>query len=347
MRRFRLLADDLTGALDSAARFVPVFGAVPVSWRGETDLPVLGIDSATREGDESAARAAVATYAPALADAALAFKKLDSLLRGHTVAEITACLRAGAFDHAIIAPAFPFQRRITRNGRQLAHEVDVGVDLAAGLRAEGFAVSLCNPGMAASAGISLWDAASDPDLAAIVEAGRALRGTVLWCGSGGLAAALSGGTPPAPPLPRPVLALIGSDHEVARTQLDACVCRVTLRLGDGAVQVKTMLRGGMAAVDVELPADLPRSTAASAIAASFAELLSELERPGTLVVVGGETLRGVCDMLGATSLEVDGEIEPGLPTSHLRGGRWDGLRVVSRSGAFGGPASLARLLGEE
>jgi uncharacterized protein YgbK (DUF1537 family) len=324
-----------------------MFGAVPVSWQGEADLPVLAIDSATREGEESVARTTVTTYAPALADAALAFKKLDSLLRGHTVAEISACLRAGAFDHAVIAPAFPFQGRITRNGRQLAHGVDVGVDLGAGLAAEGFAVGLCRPGVAAPAGVSLWDAASDADLVSIVKAGRVLRGTVLWCGSGGLAAALSGGAPPAPPLPRPILALIGSDHEVARAQLGACACRVTLRPGDDAAAVKTMLRGGVAAVDVGLPTGLPRSAAASAIAATFAELLNEVKRPGTLVVVGGETLRAVCDMLGATSLEVHGELEPGLPVSHLRGGRWDGLRVVSRSGAFGGPGSLARLLGEE
>jgi D-threonate/D-erythronate kinase len=35
---------------------------------------------------------------------------------------------------------------------------------------------------------------------------------------------------------------------------------------------------------------------------------------------------------------------PGIPTSVLRGGVWDGLRIVSKSGAFGDAGLLARLL---
>jgi hypothetical protein len=46
--RVRLLADDLTGALDTAAEFVVVAGAVPVYWSGAIpeDLPATAaIDS--------------------------------------------------------------------------------------------------------------------------------------------------------------------------------------------------------------------------------------------------------------------------------------------------------------
>ena len=63
-------------------------------------------------------------------------------------------------------------------------------------------------------------------------------------------------------------------------------------------------------------------------------------------MTGGETLRDLCDGLGVTRLEVDGEIEPGVPTSLLRGGDWDGQRLVSKSGAFGDTGFLAGLLGE-
>jgi uncharacterized protein YgbK (DUF1537 family) len=63
-----------------------------------------------------------------------------------------------------------------------------------------------------------------------------------------------------------------------------------------------------------------------------------------LLVTGGETLHGVCTALGATHLEVQGRIVPGLPRSILRGGRWDGVTVVSKSGAFGTPALLRDLL---
>jgi uncharacterized protein YgbK (DUF1537 family) len=70
-----------------------------------------------------------------------------------------------------------------------------------------------------------------------------------------------------------------------------------------------------------------------------------LEPPGTLVAAGGETLRGLCVALGAQCLEVQGSIQPGLPRSILRGGRWDGVTVVSKSGAFGSPGLLRDLLG--
>ena len=63
-----------------------------------------------------------------------------------------------------------------------------------------------------------------------------------------------------------------------------------------------------------------------------------------MFVTGGETLRDLCGALGASHLEVDGEIEPGVPTSLLRGGAWDGQRIVSKSGAFGDAGFLARLL---
>jgi uncharacterized protein YgbK (DUF1537 family) len=80
------------------------------------------------------------------------------------------------------------------------------------------------------------------------------------------------------------------------------------------------------------------------MAAAFAALLTFLDPPGALFVAGGETLRQVCNCLGAERLDVDGEIIPGVPASTLRGGRWDGLRVISKSGAFGDAGLLVRLL---
>ncbi|MGH7044025.1 MAG: nucleotide-binding domain containing protein, partial [Acetobacteraceae bacterium] len=101
---------------------------------------------------------------------------------------------------------------------------------------------------------------------------------------------------------------------------------------------------GAVAVAVVVRPGASRAAAAAHIAGSFSRLLAGLDRPGTLVVAGGETLRAVCDGLEATMLEVDGALAPGVPASLLRGGRWHGLRVVSKSGAFGDSTWLARLL---
>ena len=45
----------------------------------------------------------------------IAFKKVDSLMRGNTLSELHAVT---GFDHCVLAPAFPGQGRITRGGRQ-------------------------------------------------------------------------------------------------------------------------------------------------------------------------------------------------------------------------------------
>ena len=277
----RLLADDLTGALDSAAWFVPVCGPIPVVWRDHDIPPNAAIDSGTRD---AYAPGAIERFAPLLVDGAPAFKKIDSLFRGHVALEIAACARH--FERVVIAPAFPAQGRITRGGRQLVRDGsawrDVGTDL---------------PG--------LRDAETDADLDAIVTEERTKAGRVLWCGTGGLAAALAGRKPvPRPKLPKPLLALIGSQHPVSRAQVAAA------------------------------PAD------------RVVTLIESVREAGTLIVSGGATLRDLCETLGATHLELDGQLEPGVPTSVLRGGARDGQRIVSKSGAFGDSGWLARLLGE-
>jgi len=348
MTRFRLLADDLTGALDSAAKFCAALGPVTVGWADDPAAPVLALDSSSREADAATARARTEALAPVLAGADLAFKKLDSLLRGHAAVEIAACLRVGKFDAVVVAPAFPAQGRITRRGRQLAHGSDVGVDLVGALAREGLQVARRRPGDDLPPGVSLWDAETEADLAAIAGLHRR---RVLWCGTAGLAGALCaalpttddpwvpafGGKTANDDLPRPIFALIGSEHPVARAQLGVCRRRVTL--DDGIVEI---VDG--AAVTVAVPPGTGRADAAQHIAAGFARLLAGLDRPGTLVVAGGETLRAVCAALGAHGLLVDGEVAHGVPISRLLGGRWDGVCVVSKSGAFGDPGLLARLL---
>jgi uncharacterized protein YgbK (DUF1537 family) len=61
------------------------------------------------------------------------------------------------------------------------------------------------------------------------------------------------------------------------------------------------------------------------------------------VVSGGATLHRLVDVLGARSLLVTGEPLPGVPRSVLKGGVWDGVTVISKSGGFGDPALLIRL----
>ncbi len=365
MTSMRLLADDLTGALDTAAAFVPLTGPVPGFWQGQLrdTLPEnAAIDAATREGDRETAVARQHLLAGFLAEADIGFKKIDSLLRGHSFAEIAACVASGHWDHVVLAPAFPFQGRVTRNAcqyrRDAGGEWQVVADLVAGVRAEGVAAVIARSDDGLAAGVNVFDAEEEDDLHAVVRRSLAAGGRVLWCGSAGLAQALVAVLAPAaislaPRLRAPVLGLFGSDNEVTAAQLVHCG-KFALRLQpvrepattreDASEIQKRLDRDGAAMVGFALPANTPRAAAALAMRGQIAALLPALRKPASLVVAGGETLRAVCDLLGATHLDVIGTVLPGVPHALLRGGAWDGVDVISKSGAFGAPQVLRDLL---
>jgi uncharacterized protein YgbK (DUF1537 family) len=359
MTSLRLLADDLTGALDTAAELVGLTGPVHAFWHGALPRelpPNAALDSGTRELDGARAVAASAALARHLDVAGIAYKKVDSLLRGSTIAEVAACLGAGGWERGVFAPAFPYQGRITRDGVQYARDAEgrwsaVYDDICAQLRSAGVPAQ---PGRLDQSppppGISVFDAETEDDLRRVAAYGRAAPGRVLWIGSGGLAQALAGdaSAEAASPLPLPILGLFGSDQAVTAGQLAACGSD-WLKLPDGGEASTRLLAGqiesnGRALASLDLPPDLPRAEAARRIEAALRGLVQTLPRPGTLLVAGGETLRGLCLSLGAGSLEVQGRIVPGLPRSILRGGRWDGVTVISKSGAFGTPTLLRDLL---
>ena len=64
-------------------------------------------------------------------------------------------------------------------------------------------------------------------------------------------------------------------------------------------------------------------------------LIGALDPPGTLIVAGGETLKASASRSVRQALQVAGRLVPGLPRSILQGGRWAGVDVISKSGAFG------------
>jgi D-threonate/D-erythronate kinase len=361
MAHLRLIADDLTGALDAAAQFATPERAIPVFLNGRLPASLPGsfaIDGGTRERDGIFAAAAATRHASIFAPrpGTISFKKMDSLLRGHCGPELVAILRAVPAARCVIAPAFPFHGRVTRDGLQFElrdgswHRV--GEDLRAKLESEGIAVRLVRAGGPVPEGASLWDAETDDDLRRIADAGRRLSAPVLWCGSGGLAMALAGGEAPAAgELARPILGLFGSDHPATAVQLRACG-RHVLRLSDGGGESAALVSSRLGAagaclVAFDLPAGMARSAASGHIAREIARLVQGVPPPGSLLVSGGETLGALCLSLRTDHLEVVGQVIPGVPVSVMRGGHWDLVRVVSKSGAFGHDKLLLGLLGQD
>lgn len=343
----RMLADDLTGALDTAAEFVGLCGPFDVIWADGAAASAsqsLAIDSGTRERSKAETVAIVGRLAPLLRDGTIAYKKVDSLLRGAWAAELGACLSAGHWASCVVAPAFDYQGRRTVDAQQYARTVEgdwhpVGDNLLDQLRRDGIEAQRGSADTLAQGGVQIFDAASDLDLDRVVEMARRMPGPVLWCGSGGLAGALARNQGAAAPLvmTRPVLGLFGSDQATTASQLAACgEATIALAEGEGGVSVQRKLADeGVALVKFAFPDGLSRAEAAQRIARELTALTATLDPPGTLIVAGGETLKAVCLALGARALQVTGRIVPGLPRSTLQGGRWAGVDVISKSGAFG------------
>ena len=133
MQNALVVADDLTGAIDTGHGFAARGRGVRVRLRGERrDAPgqaverdVLAVDTDSREAAPAVAAEAV-TRAIDAYPADLVYKKVDSTLRGNVVSEVDAAVAATDADLAVVAPAFPATGRTTEDG---THFVD-GAPLA-------------------------------------------------------------------------------------------------------------------------------------------------------------------------------------------------------------------------
>jgi uncharacterized protein YgbK (DUF1537 family) len=120
-----IVADDLTGAMDTAHGFAArghrtAVLALPGDVEGslESDASVVGINTDSRYVDRETAVEAV-KEAVRRVPAEVVFKKIDSTLRGNVAAEIDAALTEAGSDLAVVAPAFPGGGRTTEDGVHL------------------------------------------------------------------------------------------------------------------------------------------------------------------------------------------------------------------------------------
>lgn len=371
--QLRIVADDLTGALDSVAAFG---GAIRVFLRtpGEDDGgPVAAVATATRDVPLELLPDLLASALPWLTATVAPFKKIDSLLRGNTFAEIAYLVRAGGYRGAVFAPAFPALGRVTVDGRQWlvppGQALDRREPVGAGRPADAFAVfGLPTVGGAvlpdAGSGPVVWmpEVATDDDLAAVAAASLADgAGAWLWCGSGGLAQAIAAarglapvaGTFAAPAMERgPVLVMSASHHPVTRRQWDILRsaergAMMVLRAHQASLRstFRALGRGlDFAMFDLAPAKLLPREEAAALLARQAEAIVQQAPRPAALVVIGGDTLLTLCLAAGAHALRAGASHRPGWGFAQLEGGKWDGVPCFSRSGAFGDPDDLATMI---
>ena len=210
-----IVADDLTGALDSAVTFAGCGLRCTVA-RRPADIPAAMADragrarvsTASREGSPEAATGAVSGVFDAVGDRpSWSSRRSIPGSRVMCAAEVGMVAARTGIERAVVSPAIPAQGRATEGGRLSGAGVASPIDVAAIFAGAGVRVEVP-------------DAATDADLDRVVTA--AMSGDpVLLVGAAGLAAAvarhLRPGARPAPVgnLPAPLLLAIGShdpDH---------------------------------------------------------------------------------------------------------------------------------------
>jgi uncharacterized protein YgbK (DUF1537 family) len=378
-----VVADDLTGAADTAAAFTRVGLATQVTFAG-TGPPViadgvLALDTDSRRHAPPAAARAVAEAVAAAPAARLRLKKIDSTLRGNVGSETAAMMDAVGATVAVCAPAFPATGRRTVEGIQWAASTRVGevascfdgmavahVPLEA-VRGGAFGEHLARHA-AAGARVVVVDAETDDDLLAVVSGtGRVPAEELLWVGSGGLGAALAAALPtrrsrPVAVVEGPALVVVGSATPQAAEQVE--------RIAAHAVRVRvpvSLLRGAGEGPRPGLAT--PAAAVADALAAAedavvtldedepvppeqaraLVEALGALLAPVVVHARPGAILAtGGETALGvARALGAEGlELEQEIEPGVVRGRLVGGppLPMVTKAGGFGDPETLVRAL---
>jgi uncharacterized protein YgbK (DUF1537 family) len=219
MAKLLIIADDLTGAMDSGVQLAKQGVSTVVVPRPENmdrqwDCETMVVNTDTRHAHHEAASEAVrlAVANGRKHGARCFYKKVDSTLRGNIGSELEALLRASGEQRLVFVPAFPRQGRTTRGGRQYAHGVELQhteyagdplnpirtSDVGERIREQSTlpvhnitAAELASAGLNARDGIYVVDCTSDRGLQQICKALRARSWRTALAGSAGFAECLA------------------------------------------------------------------------------------------------------------------------------------------------------------
>lgn len=367
--RIAVIADDLTGALDTGVQFRQWGYTVQLTEAPEHSSAEVTITN-TDTRNKTPEKAYQTTYdvAMKLRDHDIIYKKTDSTLRGNPGPELQAILDATGEKQAILTPTYPPTRRRVKDGHlyvaekpitetEYIHEYHRKTSYIPDiLDTETPIHSVNTPDNIRETGITVIDSETEKDLLRI-----AAKHTRIMAGSAGLADALCQ-TLRNPP---PVLTVIGSTRTETRRQAELLCDRL------GAVSIplnivralnhnlqketvetaKNALNKGHDVILTSAPTpEIIEQTRAEAkrlnmtpqelearITTALAEVTESLltQSLSGIVITGGATALAVTEKLGTRNIEILDEVQPGVPVLRL-----DQLPAVTKAGGFGQPDTL-------
>lgn len=332
-----ILADDMTGALDSAAPFAGRGLHTEVALTPSAILAalaenpeVLAINLASRELSMDEARDLSVQTLASLPEGTVLFKKIDSRLKGHVKDE----LDAFTFQKALVAPAIPEFERVVKHGQLQGFGVEHPISIAGRLGKHA-------------------DKAFIPDILSDEDMDKALNmaeaaGVDLFVGARGLAEAMArqmtnnkNGKPVLLPQGE-ILLVIGSRDPITLHQIDKLTHNMQvhhIKAPNGVVHpieqgpIKSEITLVQAAEGQEL---CTGQQVSNNLAVSVHPALTNCAK--TLLLCGGETANAVMQAMKISRFRLLGECLPGLAVANY-GGQW----LIAKSGGFGDPETFVHI----
>jgi D-threonate/D-erythronate kinase len=365
-----LVADDLTGANDTAVQFARRgWEALLVLERGQTPFFVEFARMPRKKGSDHFSVFAVTTDSRALDNAAAEqltadavaqlmqagvdriYLKIDSTMRGSVPGQIAGALKAWGLEHpgtvAVVCPAYPrMQRTIVDNqllvGGEPVERSAIGRDPVTPVKMSNLTALI--PGsrhvsadeLANNAPrVMTVDARSDEDLAELASAIDKMGTSAIPVGSAGLADAIATvwgrGV-------RPGWAK-GSDPVKEWGRAPFSKARILIQV--------TSLNPVSHAQLAQLARVFPEVNVLSGRAEDVSVVFADRVIGGKwdlLGLVGGDGARAAMRVLGASAIRVVDAVMEGIPLGIVVGGQADGMLVFTKAGGFGNEDALVRLV---
>jgi uncharacterized protein YgbK (DUF1537 family) len=313
-------------------------------------------------------------------DSAVFFKRIEPALRGNAGMEIRVLARALKFEYIVVTPALSRGRRAIEEGTSYleAQEQDAASLRAATIESttevlragemEPIPVSLEDvrngkvSDIVSAKGCFCFDVETDEDLKAIVQG--VLEATpaknVLWVGAMGLAEALA-------MTPQPFVVVIGTTHPrsiLQARQILGLAMAYPVQIDAGALKDGSEAAAAERARTADEAESLLRRRYSVLLAPSLngrfvrgiypgggkdelldhvAETVREIigrVKIGGLCVTGGDCAVRIVKKAKAESVALVAEVQEGIAFSRLKGGSFDGLPFITKSGALGGERAL-------
>lgn len=343
-----IIADDLTGALDTGTPFVEAglkvavaieVSALSAALARTPDVVVVNTASRALSSDEAVERVTAAIRALGSAEPQILFKKIDSRLKGNVAAESVALAKVSGRDRIIVAPAIPDQQRFTINGAVTGRGVDAPLPVRPLFPEKSVRIDIC-------------DAVSDAELDHLVAG--ADWSAAIAVGARGLGSAFArtfekttNALPTFFPSGKTLFAF-GSRDPITTAQIErlAETCQGVIVVEAPAGNLASSAVTGLPAV-VRCSGELtaPSERVVCRFAAGVCEKIVQT-RPDMIMMGGGDTALAILQELGATVLVPNGEIEAGIPWFEIEDVDDRTIRCAVKSGGFGNINSLLKLVPE-